>query len=187
MLCVALATLGCLSSGNPASQCPGVQACLDAATPHARSLCLLNASVACSDKSYCDKIEEPEVEYRCRIGFGEYDVALCLKIADKDLAGECLLNGALKTKDTAFCWNMTVRDDAYMCVSKTAMAWRDRLLCNGVLKEGPRDFCFAVADRDGRICADIADSVLRDRCVDWISSDRVKAARRELPLPEPLR
>jgi len=186
ILCAMLLTLGCLSADKPASSnpCPDDSACLSAASTHERSLCLLNASLACSDKSYCDKIEEPRVEYQCRMRFGEYDIALCLELGDKASADECLLNGALRTKDTAFCWNMTVRDDAYMCVSKVAMTAKDRRLCNSVLKESPRDFCFAVADRDGRICGDIADSQLRDRCVDWIASDRVEAARQELPLPE---
>jgi hypothetical protein len=43
-------------------------------------------------------------------------------------------------------------------------------------RQDRREFCFASADLDARICADLLDDALKETCVDWTMKGKLREA-----------
>ena len=168
---VALCALsaGCIMASDGsrgASACAAVDEYC-AKDPSGGDACLLRMSRECANPGLCGKIKNREFEYRCRLLQGEYDPLLCGGIANDSVRYECYGVGADLRGDVKLCDRIDDRVRNDMCRANVAYKTADRRLCNPVLENNRREFCFAVADRDGTICANLIDEDLRMRCVEW--------------------
>jgi hypothetical protein len=170
MILLSALSLGCIMAqdrGGPAGACDG-SACLSYKVGTASAdECLIRAAVSCNRTDLCSKIASGEAEFLCREARGGYDPGLCPAIQNLTVRDECYMKSAQRLNQSAICAGMGGAAGRDLCVASVAYRTRDRRLCNPVAHPDRRDFCFAVADRDARICGDLVDEVLRERCIDW--------------------
>jgi hypothetical protein len=129
--------------------------------------CLLKQASDCKEMEICGKIMNRELEYRCRLRFGDYDPILCGGILNESVKVECYINGAELGKDTRLCEKIVDQASEDMCRANVAYKTANRTLCAPIRQMDRRDFCFAVADGDGTICGNLVNSDLRVQCVQW--------------------
>ena len=174
-LTVAVAALallsGCISSDNAvkaavASACGSGGGCAGL-EGIARDSCLLKAATDCGDQNMCGGIADRELEYRCLLRFGTLDLILCSGIGNQSVREECYVNGALLKRDPTICDKIGNQYSEDMCRARYGYEFDNRTVCNDIKHFERRDFCFAVADKDGTICGNMINSDLRITCVEW--------------------
>jgi hypothetical protein len=167
LLCVLLA--GCLTakSNEKMADAKCADDLCNSLSGTEMDLCLANAAKTCSNPTLCKRILEKEREYRCSQGFGEYDALVCAGMENKSMKRECYHNAAEKLKDASLCDKIDRQDGADMCRANIAYKSGDRKVCNPVTTPSRRDFCFAVADKDGTVCSELGNEELRLTCVKW--------------------
>jgi hypothetical protein len=184
LIAIMVLSLGCMSAGPPKETvhargpCDGESCRTRGSNASASDMCLFNMSQRCSDPRLCDWIIDKELEYRCRASHGEFDTILCSGILNDTVRGECWAKAAEATLDAKLCDRIGGKDQGDECVFNIVRKSGNRSTCDRIGAKGDqRDFCFAIADRDARICGDLAVLEYRTRCVEWISQDRLKAPR----------
>jgi hypothetical protein len=173
-LCVFLC--GCMAASTQKAQAKdcGVLVCSKLSQVE-RDLCLMKLSQDCNDSTLCAAMADRQMEYSCGLKHGQVNPATCGGIADSGKRAECYSAAAELRLDSKVCEAINDTVSRGMCVSNVAWKTGNRTLCNVVTSpDDLREFCFGVADRDGRACSDIGRSELRITCVEWTTAGSFK-------------
>jgi hypothetical protein len=137
--------------------------------------CLLDVAIRCNKQPLCGKILDKEMEYRCLLHYNDYDMILCAGIANDTVKKECYLNGAEMKLDATLCDKIQDRYYRMLCLARVAHKTNNRMLCDKIQdKVDQREFCFAVADNEYRICSNIINDDLRAMCIEWTVEQKVQ-------------
>ena len=166
--------------------------------------CIIQIAIALNNPTLCERIKDDENKDNCKKWISEdtgSDMSLCSEITDKKKKESCIKNIATQynkpelckdleiykdicLKDVAFrnsqssiCNELDDTQKIYDCHFKIARDKKDASYCLTITKAGTKEKCIhnmAVTYKDVKVCANIQDVVLKNKCEDSVKLNKIQ-------------